>query len=225
MKEKFLLIVLFIRTTLFSQSHELGIIAGGSNYIGDIGDKKYIAPNDFSIGAVYRLNRSKRHTYRLSYTHYSISAKDKDSEVVNKNLRGLEFENTVKELAVGMEFSFWNFDLHTSGPQATPYIHSGLSLINFKNLSFIGKNINESGTKTNLAIPITVGFKMRLIDQIILSAEVSAKYTFTDNLDGSNPEDASDARSFGNITNKDWYVFSGILLTYTFGKTPCFCNF
>ena len=29
--------------------------------------------------------------------------------------------------------------------------------------------------------------------------------------------------SFGNINNNDWYMFSGITLTYTFGTNPCYC--
>jgi hypothetical protein len=28
---------------------------------------------------------------------------------------------------------------------------------------------------------------------------------------------------FGNINNNDWYVFSGITLTYTLGLKPCHC--
>ncbi|MEP2335783.1 MAG: DUF6089 family protein, partial [Nonlabens ulvanivorans] len=30
---------------------------------------------------------------------------------------------------------------------------------------------------------------------------------------------------FGNINNNDWYVFSGVTLTYAFGRKPCYCNF
>ncbi|MEO9560182.1 MAG: DUF6089 family protein, partial [Nonlabens ulvanivorans] len=48
--------------------------------------------------------------------------------------------------------------------------------------------------------------------------------TFTDNLDGSNNEDFENVR-FGNINNNDWYVFSGVTLTYAFGRKPCYCNF
>ena len=30
---------------------------------------------------------------------------------------------------------------------------------------------------------------------------------------------------FGNINNNDWYVFSLINLSYTFGRKPCYCNY
>jgi hypothetical protein len=56
--------------------------------------------------------------------------------------------------------------------------------------------------------------------------EVAARYTFSDELDGSVP-DTKELKKlrFGNINNTDWYVFSGITLTYTFGRNPCFCNY
>jgi hypothetical protein len=51
------------------------------------------------------------------------------------------------------------------------------------------------------------------------------RYTLTDNLDGSNPKNESlKSSQFGNINNNDWYVFSGLTLTYTFGETMLLCR-
>lgn len=225
MKRISLVFILLINYLAFSQSHELGLIVGGSNYIGDIGSGKYISPKDIAFGALYRLNRSPRHSYRLSYIHYDISASDADSQVLSIKQRGKEFENSINEIGLGIEFSFWDFDLHDVKDKFAPYLYTGLHYASFKKLYFIGNQLNEeSGSKSTLGIPITLGFKLRLAEKIIVSAEVSAKKTFSDNLDGSNPDNGG-FRSFGNIYNKDWYVFTGVMLTYTFGKRPCFCNF
>jgi hypothetical protein len=70
---------------------------------------------------------------------------------------------------------------------------------------------------------MTLGMKSNISPHIILALEVGARYTFTDNLDGSNPKDES-LTKFGNINNNDWYVFSGLSLTYTFGNKPCYCE-
>ena len=73
-----------------------------------------------------------------------------------------------------------------------------------------------------------MGFKATIGRHLIAGFEVGARYTFTDNLDGSNPEElGSDggAQPFGNINTNDWYVFTGITLTYSFGRKPCYCNF
>jgi restriction endonuclease S subunit len=56
----------------------------------------------------------------------------------------------------------------------------------------------------------------------ILGAEIGVRYTFTDNLDGSNPINSNFAvYQFADINNNDWYVFSGISFTYTFTRKPC----
>ena len=73
---------------------------------------------------------------------------------------------------------------------------------------------------------MTVGYKSRVTDHIIFAAEIGARYTFSDGLDASVPNsDELQSLSFGNTNSNDWYVFSGITLTYTFGRRPCYCNF
>ena len=60
--------------------------------------------------------------------------------------------------------------------------------------------------------------------KLILGVEVGARYSFADDIDGSNPSNNNlDSARFGNVNSKDWYVFSGLTLTYTFGNKPCFC--
>jgi hypothetical protein len=69
-----------------------------------------------------------------------------------------------------------------------------------------------------------VGVKSNVMPNLILGVEVGARYTMTDNLDGSLPKNENlEPLKFGNINSKDWYVFSGFTLTYTFGEKPCYC--
>jgi hypothetical protein len=69
-----------------------------------------------------------------------------------------------------------------------------------------------------------VGFKGRLASNLVLGAEIGARLAFADDLDGSNPTNKGlKPLAFGNTHSNDWYVFTGITLTYTFGNKPCFC--
>ena len=72
-----------------------------------------------------------------------------------------------------------------------------------------------------------LGMKTDLGEHLVVSFEIGARYTFTDNLDGSNPEDLElpvpNNLSFGNLNTNDWYFFSALSLTYSFGRTPCYC--
>jgi hypothetical protein len=52
-----------------------------------------------------------------------------------------------------------------------------------------------------------VGVKSKLTETLIIGFEVGARYTFTDNLDGSNPKNGNlKSLKFGNINSNDWYV-------------------
>ena len=75
------------------------------------------------------------------------------------------------------------------------------------------------------AIPMLFGLKTKLNQNFILGAEIGARYSLTDNLDGSNPKNEDlKTLKFGNTNSRDWYVFSGFTLTYTFGEKPCYCS-
>ncbi len=209
---------------LNAQINEIGVFAGGANYIGDVGPTTYIAPNDIAFGLIYKWNRSTRHSYRFSYTYGKIKSDDLDADVADRSLRGFNFKNNIHEVSAGMEFNFFPFDLHHMKPQITPYVYTGLSYFAYKELFYTESKAQEDYQEGALAIPIIVGIKARLSRDFVLGLEVGARYTFTDNLDGSNPKNKNlTPLQFGNINSKDWYVFTGFTLTYTFGENPCFC--
>jgi hypothetical protein len=207
-----------------AQINELGIYVGGSNYIGDVGPTDYIAPNDLALGLLYKWNRSPRHSWRASFTYADITSKDADSDAPGRKERGYAFENTIKELSLGLEFNFFDFNLHEPEFKMTPYIYGGLSYYWADEL-YINTNNGDThrGDATGgLAIPMTVGIKAQVFEYFVIGFEAGARYTFSDNLDGSNNEDYQQYR-FGNLESNDWYVFTGFTLTYTFGIKPCYC--
>lgn len=99
--------------------------------------------------------------------------------------------------------------------------------------------------QTAFTLPFGAGYKYKYRD-FVISGEVGFRYTQTDNLDLSfakesdftfNNEPGLDegaldelngniikSRQVGNMSNHDWYVFTGITLTYTFGRPPCYCD-
>ncbi|OGS78708.1 MAG: hypothetical protein A3G95_06840 [Flavobacteria bacterium RIFCSPLOWO2_12_FULL_31_7] len=211
--------------TSFGQIHELGVFVGGSNYIGDVGKTDYLAPNDAALGILYKWNKSTRHSWRFSYTQTSITAKDIESNVPSRNLRGYEIKNNIKELSAGLEFNFFDFDLHQEKFVISPYVYSGLSTFLYNETYVLNKVSNEDYQHYSFAIPMIIGVKAKIANHLVLGLETGARYTFTDNLDGSNPKNENfETLKFGNLNNKDWYVFTGFTLTYTFGKNPCFCT-
>ncbi|MEL4308966.1 type IX secretion system protein PorG [Joostella sp. CR20] len=226
MNFRILAIVLMLTTTISSaQMFEAGVFVGGSNYIGDVGSSWYIKPNGFAAGGLFKWNISKRYAYRASVTLSTLHGADRDSDNAARQSRDYSFSNDILEGSIGMEFNFLEFDLDDFSRPITPYIYGGVSVFLHDDLYYIGNNAQVFGNKTTFAIPMTLGVKGKISTRFILAAEVGARYTFTDNIDGSNPEGGTPGTSFGNIFSDDWYVFSGVTLTYTFGERPCYSCF
>lgn len=209
-----------------SQINEVGLFLGGSNFIGDVGATDYISPNQFAIGGVYKWNRSPRYSWRASLMFTELEGIDTNSDDPRRIQRGYEFNNDIIELAAGMEFTFFDFDLHTGKKLTTPYLFGGISVAYHDNHYFLnGMQTQENTTSWAYGIPMALGIKTTLLDNFVLSLEVGARYTFSDEIDGSIPDDQFRQQyRFGNINNNDWYVFSGIIITYTFGINPCYCG-
>lgn len=218
----FKLIFLFFIFSVNAQIHEVGVFVGGSNYIGDVGSTTYIAPNKLAMGILYKWNKNPRLAYRFSLNGAYYAAYDTDSEEPGRNQRGYHFRNNIKEVSLGLEFNFFDFNLHEVKRKYTPYVHSGLNYLRYRESYLESNQIKTEERKGAFAVPMTLGVKSNVWPHIILAVEVGARYTFTDNLDGSNPKD-NNLMKFGNINNNDWYVFSGMTLTYTFGNKPCYC--
>jgi hypothetical protein len=224
MKKIFIFIFILGLTKLNAQIHEVGVFFGGSNYIGEVGKTNYINPNELAYGIIYKWNKSPRHAWRISYTQSKITANDLDSDVPGRKKRGYNFENNIKEVSLGMEFNFFEFNLHQFDRIITPYIYTGLCYTNYDELYVINGASKIDINRGEFAIPMTVGVKSNITPNIILGFEVGARYTKTDNLDGSLPKNEDlEPLKFGNINSNDWYVFSGFTLTYTFGEKPCYC--
>ena len=218
------LVCLFPSLAIHAQIHEVGIFVGGSNYVGDVGPTTYISPNEPALGLLYKWNKSPRHAYRFSYTQSKIVSNDLDSEEGGRNQRGYRFENSIKEVSLGLEFNFFDFNLHELQRHFTPYVYSGISYTQYNGLFFVNGETRSDADHGTIAIPMTVGVKTNLNNRFIIGLEVGARYTLTDDIDGSNPTNKNlEQLKFGNINNNDWYVFSGLTLTYTFGEKPCYC--
>ncbi|MDT0605599.1 DUF6089 family protein [Croceitalea rosinachiae] len=210
-------------STLNAQTYEIGLFAGGANNIGDVGRTNFILPSGAAYGALFKWNKSKRYAFRASILRGNFKADDTKSSMPSRQQRGYLVENSVLEYSLGLEFNFVEYNLHKLGPAFTPYLYTGLTYFRYDFNYIDALQVQDINQKDgSFAIPMTVGAKYRLSQVLILGAEIGARYTFTDNLDASNPEGSNfEQFRFGNILSDDWYVFSGITLTYTFGRKPC----
>jgi hypothetical protein len=228
MKKVCSILVLLINLTLGNaQIYEIGVFGGGSNFIGDVGSTKIIAPKKIAAGGLIRWNRSPRHSYRASVIYTDIFADDNLSGDPKRKQRGYYFSAKTLEISAGIEFTFLDFNLHSGDFIFTPYIYTGISMLNHRNFYYANNTLFPGKSNSNaFGIPIALGAKFTLTEHLIFGMEIAARYTFSDEIDGSVPDpEELNILKFGNINNNDWYVFSGFTLTYTFGRNPCFCSY
>lgn len=224
----FMMTIVFTGLSAHSQIYEFGVFAGGSNFIGDVGATNYISPNQVAFGGIFKWNRSPRHSFRASIIYSDLEGIDEKSSDPRRVQRDYSFNNSILEVSAGLEFTFWEFDLHTPEFKGTPYLFTGISMANHDNYYFdnTGSYLSENTSSWAFGIPMVLGYKAHIATHFVLAAEIGARYTFSDELDGSVPSaESRENFSFGNTNSNDWYVFSGVTLTYTFGRKPCYCGF
>jgi hypothetical protein len=205
---------------LLGQVYEVGVSLGGTNYVGDIGSTKYINPNKLAGNAFFKYNYNPRFAFRGTLSFLPIKGEDAKADTNFKKNRDLNFGNTIVELAAGMEYNFYEYDVSSKDKSWTPYLLFELAAFNYayvKDQDAAGNNV--LGKKTAFAIPIGVGFKSKLSGTMSFSFETKFRYTFTDDLDYST--DKITSLDFGG-TGNDWYMFTGVSLIYTFGRPACY---
>ena len=224
MKKQLLTIVIICLTSIsWAQVNEIGMFVGGSNYVGDIGKTNFISPNKFGFGLLYKYNLNPRIALRGAISYVPIEGNDSFSSNSIRKKRGYTFNNNVKEIAVGIEYNFFEYDLTSDDKTYTPYILVGIAGIMYNKVhSEISPNLYNYKNTTGIAIPFGIGFKIKVINNIALGIETKVRYTFTDGLDYSAKKIPS--LNFGKNSN-DWYMFSGISLIYAFGKPSCYSVF
>ena len=231
MRNKFFYIVLFLFASVMrGQYNEIGISFGGANPISDIGSTYYVYPTKPAIGFLYKRNLRKQLSLRADIKWFHLWDNDSRATTEARRARDFSFDNRMVEMGAGVEYDFLHFDTHEPFKLLfTPYMHTGfyyfkMDRLYFDNLTLTGqeaKHLRYPERAESWAIPFTLGVKTRLWgSRFLVGAEVSLRYTFTNNLEGSN---SPKGERFGNVNTNDWYMVSGFYLTYTFGAKKCNC--
>jgi len=212
-----------------AQQHEIGVFLGGSNPISDVGRTYYLYPNKIAFGGIYKWNFHERMAVRVQVTKSELRANDVQSDIPGKRNRGFAYSSDITDLAVGTEFNFFSYRIgNLLDMPMTPYVFVGIAGFWHDDLYFekaVTPPVEATDTtKRTLSytFPVIFGIKKKITMRLILAGEVGFRYTLTNNLDGSLPKERP--FSFGNKASNDWYTFTGLTLTYTFGEEPCYCR-
>ena len=220
-----IIIATFWSLSTAAQTYEIGAFVGGSNFIGDVGSTNYIRPNKPVLGAILKWNRSPRHAFRFSALFTELEGDDSDSHENGRQERNLSFENSIIELSLGIEYTFWEFDMFKDRRANAPYLYTGITAFQHDNVILSAGELVRNGGMWDMAIPIVFGYKVALSYSATIALEGGIRYSFSDALDGSDPIGNNEGIRFGNLNNDDWYMFTGVTVSFAFGRKPCYCAF
>mgnify|MGYP001827275768 CR=1 FL=1 len=217
-KQFFIYIFALVTTTISAQVFEIGLFAGGSNYVGDIGPSNYINPNFPAVGGVAKFNFTPRINFRGSLIYTQLNAKDSKSDSDFILQRGLSVKNNILEASAGLEFNFFKYSMNQVVFDQTHYILVQGAVTNYAVVYEREPGQFYSKRKFAVMPSLGLGYKMRIAENLAMSIESSFRYTFTDDIDISSDRNID----VGNSDSDDWYIFTGFTITYGFGRPGCY---
>lgn len=181
-----------------AQSLHVGVLAGISNYQGDLTDKIFIrhtAKAAAGLAVTYEL--TEHWSLRGGFLFTKVAGNDKYNSKQYLQARGLDFATSIAEISVVGEYATFNLD----EKRWTPYMFGGVALFHFnpytfnedtklylKQLSTEGQGLtgypqSKPYPLTQVALPFGGGFRYAVNDNVRVGLELGVRKLFTDHLD------------------------------------------
>lgn len=203
MRWSFFLIVLWSWFNSVSQTvPEVGILAGGSYYLGDLNPYKHFNNTKFAGAFMYRdkISRSDRVSYRLQIGFGTVEAFDAESTDPARLNRNLSFRSRILEIGPMLEIHFLPYEIGSDRRPFTPYMFLGATYFKMNPMTQYNDNwielqsLGTEGQGTDLtdkklyklnqiSIPVGFGFKFNMTSRWAIGFEYGIRKTFTDFLD------------------------------------------
>jgi opacity protein-like surface antigen len=206
--------------SMAAQRFEAGMFVGGSNYIGDLADPKFIySETGLAYGGLVRYHFSPRWTVRLGFTTGMLQGSDANTQ--NK-IRGFSFSGNVYEMNGLVEWNFLGKPAFSRNgmfsQRVDPYLFIGGALASFTVTAKAPPKTSpypfpeKDDRNVTVAIPVGGGIKFHLTEEFTLGVEYGNRFTNSDYVDGIS--------TTANPKSKDWYMFGGITMSYIIGNDP-----
>ena len=188
--------LLLCTPALPAQVLEIGVLAGGSVYSGDLSPKNFgIYPQETlpAFGLFARFHINDYFTARLGY----IAARLKSEDFNPK--RDLNFQTRINEVSLTGELSWWRFPLNNEEGAIIPHLILGVGYFRFspegrqggdwiplQPLGTEGQTLPDGTGPYQLRtfnIPVGLGVKFKLNENLVLGIEISGRKLFTDYVD------------------------------------------
>lgn len=214
MKQFFILLIAIMPITISAQHLELGVLAGISNYQGDLAPssiKTSFGQTHAAFGGFVRYNVNNYVAAKFGVNYAKISGDDAVSDNSSRLKRDLSFESKVLEFGLIGEFNILGYQPYALEKVFSPYIFAGISLFKFNptaELDGTRYDLHPLGTEgqgleqfpdrkpyklLDISIPMGAGVKYAINDKWNIGLELGVRMTFTDHLDDVSTTYVDDA--------------------------------
>ncbi len=201
---------------------EMGIMAGGSSYLGDANYSSILRNMGFTTGVIARYNLNPRMVIKGDILMGQISG---DTEIdENRFPEGIQstFERTIYDFGIQFEYNFWPYGNGMSYKQSyrfTPYLMGGLGV------TYASKPAENVAT-TNFVLG--GGVKYKFAPRWNIGCEFSMRFTNTDKLDVTSKTEEGLNDPYGikgsSFKNKDCYSVIALMVSYDLFPKCDNCN-
>jgi len=177
-----------------AQVFEIGAVAGGAGYLGDLNQNKPLKISGISAGVFVKANINPYWAFGLHYTYGKIKADDTKSDNEDFRNRRLRFYTPLNEVSLQVDFNFFEYFAGGGTRNFSPYIFTGIGGVLFN------PKIKDGGTtyrlrefqtedqsvlykNYSLVIPYGVGMKVKLKENWGLLTQIGYRTAYTDYLD------------------------------------------
>ncbi len=187
------------------QQGEFGITAGAAHYFGDLNTRAQLNRPKPAIGVFYRKQFNNYLALRVSVHYAQVGYSDIYSKNAYQQARNLSFNSDIVEFAVSGDFNFFKFVPGDPEFSFTPYATIGVGIFSYNPYAYLngkkvflrplgteGQNIGYLGAdgkkrspygSTALCVPIGLGLKYSLNNNLTISFQIAERLTTTDYLD------------------------------------------
>lgn len=176
------------------RQHEVGVLLGGSYYLGDLNPRNHFFQSQPAAGVFYRFTPNYRYAFKGGVNFGTVQGDDSQSGEPDQLQRNLNFKSNILEFNVMAEFNFLEYRISNDKYKFSPYLFLGMALFHFSpranvnnhwvDLQPLKTEGQSKGYKLNqFTIPFGIGIKMNVSKQVGLGFEWGPRKTFTDYLD------------------------------------------
>lgn len=184
--------LIFVSSMSHAQEMEVGGLAGGTYYLGELNPDKQFLLTRPAFGGLVRVNFDDRWSARFNFLTGRVAGDDAVS--LANETRNLRFRSSITEISVIFEFNFLEYFTGSKKHFFSPFMFVGPGYFTFNpRAPYRGeyvelRGLGTEGTVDNynlygLSAVFGLGFKYSLTNRIGLGLEWGMRKTFTDYLD------------------------------------------